>query len=455
MNTKTKPNPHQHQHQIKTKTPISNTITIIIYFIIRITLEFKLNSNSSNLFHSIIHRPELVTPITSWKDLQEGVYLFKNGYDPYQGDCFHQSPLLLYLFSIITNPFSISLIYSFLDCTCAWLSLKLFKLKFKTNLINKPKDQFDWILNSIQTIKDWQFLICYLFFPFQFLTSLSKSTILFTNLFILISLRSSLKNQLVLTMFSLSIATHLSVYPILLLPSAISIICEKRHGLSSQWSTQFKTIFQSILIYLIHFSTLLLLFPFKISQSVFLSQLDVNKHLNPNLGLHWYFSIEIFDHFRLFFNLIFQIHLLIYILPFLIKFKNERVFGLILMCGIISIFKSYPSIGDVSFAITLLIINYPELISRLRHPILTITLFLYSLSLLPTFYYQWIYLGSGNVNFYYASSLIWSISNGLFWIDMISTFFKSQFQMDLKNLKSIEGQDDWVLNEEIEEIVQS
>jgi hypothetical protein len=59
--------------------------------------------------------------------------------------------------------------------------------------------------------------------------------------------------------------------------------------------------------------------------SVLFSQLDVNKYLRPNVGLHWYFSIEMFDHFRLFFNVVFQIHLLIYILPLMIKFKCATI----------------------------------------------------------------------------------------------------------------------------------
>ncbi|EGG02205.1 uncharacterized protein MELLADRAFT_117611 [Melampsora larici-populina 98AG31] len=449
MSTKTFPNQSQ--------SPITNTIIIITYFFIRIGLEIKLNSNPSSLFHSIINRPEIVTPITGWKELQEGVYLFKNGYDPYQGDIFHQSPLLLYLFSIVSNPISISLVYAFIDCCSAYLSLSLFRFK-STDLGSGASSSWKdhgWVLDLVRNVRDWQFLICYLCFPLQLFTSLSKSTIVFTNLFILISLKASLKNQLALSMFSLSIATHLSVYPILLLPSTISIICEKKHGLNSTWSTQSTTIFQSISIYVSHFGTLIWLFPFRISKSVFLSHLNVNQNLNPNLGLHWYFSIEIFDHFRLFFNLVFQLHLLIYLIPFLIKFKNERVFGFVLMNGIVSIFKSYPSIGDVTFANTLFLLTYPELISHLRHPILTITFYIYSLSLLPTFYYQWIHLGSGNVNFYYASTLVWSVSNGFFWIDNLSSLLKLQFQKDLKRLKELDGIRDWVLDEEVEAIVQS
>lgn len=43
--------------------------------------------------------------------------------------------------------------------------------------------------------------------------------------------------------------------------------------------------------------------------------------LTPNLGLCWYFFMEIFDHFRDFFLLTFNVHLACYVLPFSIKYR--------------------------------------------------------------------------------------------------------------------------------------
>lgn len=44
--------------------------------------------------------------------------------------------------------------------------------------------------------------------------------------------------------------------------------------------------------------------------------------LTPNLGLWWYFFMEIFDHFRDFFLLTFNVHLACYMLPFSIKYRR-------------------------------------------------------------------------------------------------------------------------------------
>ncbi|MBW0477735.1 hypothetical protein O181_017450 [Austropuccinia psidii MF-1] len=385
----------------------------------RVGLEWRL---SSTWMDWIAHRPEFSTPVTDWKHLQEGIYLFQQGLDPYDTGIFHQSPLLLHAFSLVTSPFVVALIFGVAECYSASILLRLFRLKWpKGGPVQSIKLQQDrWMLSPTYQMEDWHFIACALFSPFNILLSLSKSTLIFNNLAVLLALHGALCNQAALSMFSLSIGTHLTVYPLLLVPSCIGILHEQRTSVPI-----FSTIVQSFALYLGHFFSLGLFTPI----SVFFAQLDVNKYLRPNLGLHWYFSIEMFDHFRLFFNLVLQIHLVIYVLPFLIKFKKEKVFGFIAMSGIIATFKSYPSIGDTTFANVLLLVNYPELISHLRHPLLTISLYFYALCLLPAFHHLWMNLGSGNANFYYASSLVWAVANGLVFIDAISSLLRREFQI--------------------------
>lgn len=81
---------------------------MVIWLGLRVGLETQIDSP---VIRWISDRPELVTPVTGWKQrmlsnlslifsskesdsevivVQEGVYLFQEGYDPYDGDVFHQ-----------------------------------------------------------------------------------------------------------------------------------------------------------------------------------------------------------------------------------------------------------------------------------------------------------------------------------------------------------------------------
>jgi len=50
---------------------------------------------SPSLAHWLSERPELVTPLTSWKRVTEGLALRRAGVAPYDGDVYHETPLML------------------------------------------------------------------------------------------------------------------------------------------------------------------------------------------------------------------------------------------------------------------------------------------------------------------------------------------------------------------------
>ena len=50
---------------------------------------------SHSLAYWLSERPELVTPLTSWKRVTEGLALKRAGMTPYDGDVYHETPLML------------------------------------------------------------------------------------------------------------------------------------------------------------------------------------------------------------------------------------------------------------------------------------------------------------------------------------------------------------------------
>lgn len=149
--------------------------------------------------------------------------------------------------------------------------------------------------------------------------------------------------------------------------------------------------------------------------------------MTPNIGLFWYFFTEMFDHFYLFFTYVFQLNPFIYVIPLAIRFDDNVPLLSFTLCAIMAIFKSYPSIGDVGFYLALLplwnhlvpckftisfrvMMQYPHVLKRninpvFRHSFIVGCIFLVTSVLSPILWYLWIYTGSANANFFFATTL--------------------------------------------------
>jgi hypothetical protein len=67
-------------------------------FIVGIIL--RLSLMQSGLF-GLTDRPELATPLNSYRRLREGVHLAQNGLDPYSGVIFHETPFAVKFFTFL------------------------------------------------------------------------------------------------------------------------------------------------------------------------------------------------------------------------------------------------------------------------------------------------------------------------------------------------------------------
>lgn len=76
--------------------------------------------------------------------------------------------------------------------------------------------------------------------------------------------------------------------------------------------------------------------------------------LTPNVGLWWYFFIEMFDSFREFFLGVFWLHLASYVGGFTARLRRQPLFIITSLLGVFAIFKPYPSISDASLYFALL-----------------------------------------------------------------------------------------------------
>jgi GPI transamidase subunit PIG-U len=191
----------------------------------------------------------------------------------------------------------------------------------------------------------------YLFNPLSLLSNLALSSISVYNLLTLFSVllavtlaytsRSgpaarrkgqsagsslSLSSLVLLVLFASAVSMNIvaSLYPVLLLPPLLLLATSNRPGAAS---SSVRSGHLAILILAVLASLGLF-----ITQSTATANLrDVFKQvylhlilatdLAPNIGLWWYFFIEMFDHFRNFFLLAFNVHLISYVAPLSIKYR--------------------------------------------------------------------------------------------------------------------------------------
>jgi GPI-anchor transamidase subunit U len=195
--------------------------------------------------------------------------------------------------------------------------------------------------------------IAYLLNPLTIAACLGRSTSAFTNTAIIHAVSSAVGGDAFRAMFALAMASYLSMYPILLFPP-LALLCWDRAIQQSDKKLSGLTIFINLTASLFACINGLLWLSFIVMggsweflSATYRFHLSV-PDLTPNVGLWWYFFIEIFDSFREFFLGTFWLHLAGYVGGLTLRLRRQPLFVITTLLGIFAIFKPYPSISDVS-----------------------------------------------------------------------------------------------------------
>lgn len=383
---------------------------IILAFVIRFGIFIIAPSIANSLEESI----EFSTLITSYKSLKEGLFLYSNNINPYDGGVVHHQPLLIILYQYFQD-FD-QLLYSIVD---TYIVYYLINISAKISSKNETIFFKPWIVGLIYALN-----------PLAILSTLSKSTVLFQNFFIVWTLNSALNNDVLLTGVGISIASYLSYHPIFLVIPLIKLIHQNNNGQNQKvWLFLVSAVISLGL--LIGSSFYILGQDWKFIESTYGSVLKFTK-IAPNLGLWWYYFTEMFEFFIPFYNSVFNLYNISFVLPLTIRLNG--IFAFILSWGWLVFSKSYPSLGDLSLYISLLFLLKP-VFPFLRYPVISILLLLHSIILSPIFYHLWIDLGSGNSNFFYAITLVYSLGIISTLVDFTWGYLRYEYDSDESNIK--------------------
>lgn len=156
---------------------------------------------------------------------------------------------------------------------------------------------------------------------------MAQPTSVYTNCAILQSVAAVTSGSSVVnSVFALSLATYLSGYPILLLPPLAILAYDRAVGTgkagksSLMFYSAYITGYTISLGFLLYMSYIILGSKWEFLASTYGVQLSLSD-LTPNVGLWWYFFIEMFDSFREFFLGVFWLHMASYVCGLTIRIR--------------------------------------------------------------------------------------------------------------------------------------
>ncbi|XP_019806292.1 phosphatidylinositol glycan anchor biosynthesis class U protein isoform X2 [Tursiops truncatus] len=270
----------------------------------------------SSLAEFISERVEVVSPLSSWKRVVEGLSLLDLGVSPYSGAVFHETPLIIYLFHFLID--------------YAELVFMFKKQKLLLELDQYAPD----VAELIRTPMEMRYIplkvaLFYLLNPYTVLSCVAKSTCAINNTLIAFFILTTIKGSAFLSAIFLALATYQSLYPLTLFVPGLLYLLQRQYipvkvKSKAFWifSWEYATMYLGSLVVIVCLS-FFLLSSWDFIPAVYGFILSV-PDLTPNIGLFWYFFAEMFEHFSLFFVCVFQINVFFYTIPLAIKLNPAK-----------------------------------------------------------------------------------------------------------------------------------
>ncbi|XP_015896279.2 uncharacterized protein LOC107430012 isoform X3 [Ziziphus jujuba] len=452
----------------------------IIFRLILIYFPSNLNLSS---------RPEVSTPLTSLRRLAEGYWLKQSSVSPYAGSMYHGSPLLLAVLGPLTiksiegqpNNLLYSLVFVIADFINALLIRAIGqKLQITYSRSLKSLDLDTVSKSSALPSRDIAALI-YLWNPFTIVACVGLSTSPIENLAILLSIYGACSRIVPLAAFGWVMATHLSLYPVILIVPVIlllgygtdtpprKLLLQRRGGKLEDNPSNDSDFHQGqamkepelaivfswrpvnlFLLWIIIWSLYVLVLcgiyvkqygglneMFKSTYGFILTMQD----LSPNIGVLWYFFAEVFDFFRNFFLIVFHLNIIFMIFPLAIRLNHRPCFLAFVYITISSMLKSYPSVGDSALSLGLLGLFVNEL-AEMQFSFFIFCVYVGVSLLSPVMHNLWIWRGTGNANFYYATAMAYACLQIILVVESVSAMLNHDRKLrklssaKLQNVKS-------------------
>nr|XP_036226499.1 phosphatidylinositol glycan anchor biosynthesis class U protein [Bactrocera oleae] len=385
-------------------------------------------------FQWIGERVEVSTPINSYKRVQEGIYLYENGIDPYIGDVVHELPIILVLLVRIFSAISsiVPIFYILVDLLTATLLFKLAQKFVRTKLVEQKTEALQFAVGteelqvqaSDMDVIPRCVLLAYLFNPLSLLSCAGLTSTVFSNFLLALVLYFLVQRHLIPCVICLALETMRNLYPLVLIAPVVLVFTQRSKS-TTAGAIGVLALFAAACLAITGFNYAIIHSWSFIDAT--LGFIFFYRDLQPNIGLFWYFFTEMFEHFRTMFLITFQMNAtVLYLVPLSLKLRKEPLLLATVLIALMSIFRSYPSVGDVSFYLALLPL-WRRCWKFMAHNFVVFCFFVVTLSMMPALWQLWIYSGSANANFYFGTTLAFSTGQIFLVTDLLFAHVKRDF----------------------------
>ncbi|RLN65276.1 hypothetical protein BBJ28_00003456 [Nothophytophthora sp. Chile5] len=320
---------------------------------------------------TLTDRPELVTAVSSFRRVQEGAFLFERTGSPYAGDVFHQPPLVFAAFyplvSLAPSALRYALACAAFICVDVLIAVGFARLCRRTlqleeGRVRRFQGQEIWlraIVASMLCVAVGVYLSVYPFFlivPIVLLLRAAKSS------------KSTGSNDEDQSEEGKRSLVSLSISCFVAFGVWLGVLLYLSWSLSGDWE-----FLEETYVWVVKYSD-----------------------LTPDVGIFWYFFMEVFDRFIPYFLFVMHLHPCIYVVPIYLRMAHRPQAFACALIGIFSLFQAYPTFGDFGFFLAMMALHPKTIMS------------------------------SGNANFFYNQTLVYQIFNS----QIITAFVGASMKRD-------------------------
>jgi len=347
------------------------------------------------LFDYLIKSPEFTTPWNSVERLKEAVHIVNEyGISAYKGDTFHLMPIILKILGPFTSfPIIYHGIFIGLDIFGSIL-LKIFSRKYlrKKEIEKRIKEP------DVENYSNLVFWI-YLFNPMSIGASAIGSISTLLNFLVILFIYCIIFRRF-------NIAAFLMVFLVFVYPYYIALMAPLLIAATSRKLITMSVIFASTgsifaVNCLIENARYWLPNTFYFFWSI--------KDLTPNVGLFWYLFVFIFEQYRQLFQWCFQLISVVSMIPLTITLKQDPVLLIFGALAHVAVLSTYPSYSEATVLLAMYPL-FPHILNYTRNTLISFGTIVAALVLSPIMWRMWMITGSGNANFYFAITVVYTFA---------------------------------------------